>query len=163
MVSHWSLDDSKSPQISRILLSILANLNNAVVWMVSTWPLISKSSSPCTNPLVTEPSALTTISITVTFIFYNFFKTLARSTYLSFFLFSFNFTRIVSQVSKVHNSVNSLFLLIITRSGHLTEISWSFIIYLQIMVVIKHYLKSYEWDPWSLLNKDNFFKIYKRE
>ena len=31
MVFHWSLSDSKSPQISRTLLSILADLNNAVV------------------------------------------------------------------------------------------------------------------------------------
>ena len=38
MVFHWSLSDSKSPQVSRTLLSILAVLNNAVVWMVSTRP-----------------------------------------------------------------------------------------------------------------------------
>ena len=33
-------------QVSRTLLSILAVLNNAVVWMVSTLPLTSKFSSP---------------------------------------------------------------------------------------------------------------------
>ena len=43
---HWSLSDSKSPQVSRTLLSILAVLNNALVWMVSSRPPISKSSSP---------------------------------------------------------------------------------------------------------------------
>ena len=43
MVFHWSLSDSKSPQVSRNLLSILAFLNNVVVWMVFTRPLISKS------------------------------------------------------------------------------------------------------------------------
>ena len=48
------LSDSKSPQISRTLLSILVDLNNAVVWMVSTRPLISKSFSPCINPLEQE-------------------------------------------------------------------------------------------------------------
>ena len=32
MVFHWSLSDSKSPQVSRTLLNILAVLNNAVVW-----------------------------------------------------------------------------------------------------------------------------------
>ena len=52
MISHWSLSDSKSLQVPWILLNILADLNNAVVWMISTGPLISKSSSPCTNPLV---------------------------------------------------------------------------------------------------------------
>ena len=36
MVFHWSLSDSKSPQVSRTLLSILTVLNNAVVWLVST-------------------------------------------------------------------------------------------------------------------------------
>ena len=53
MVSHWSFSDSKSPQVSRTLLSIQADLNNAVVWMVSTRPLISKSSRPFINSLVT--------------------------------------------------------------------------------------------------------------
>ena len=52
IVVHLRLCDSKSPQVSRTLLHILAHLNNAVVWMVSTRPLISRSSSPFTNPLV---------------------------------------------------------------------------------------------------------------
>ena len=42
---HGSLSDSKSAQVSRTLLSILTDRNNAVVWMVSTRPVISKSSS----------------------------------------------------------------------------------------------------------------------
>ena len=46
MVFHWSLSDSKSPQVFKTLLSILADLNNAIVWTVSTRPLISKSSCP---------------------------------------------------------------------------------------------------------------------
>ena len=33
MVFHWSLSDSKSPQVSRTLIRILANLNNDVIWM----------------------------------------------------------------------------------------------------------------------------------
>ena len=52
MVFYLSLSDSKSPQVSRTLLSIQAVLNNAVVWMVSTRPPTSKSSSPFTNPLL---------------------------------------------------------------------------------------------------------------
>ena len=43
MVFLWSLSDSKSLQISKTLLCILADFNNAVVWMVSTCPFISKS------------------------------------------------------------------------------------------------------------------------
>ena len=45
MVFHWSLSDNKSPQILGTLLNILADFNNAVVFMVCTRPLISKSSS----------------------------------------------------------------------------------------------------------------------
>ena len=47
MVFNWSLSDSKSPQVYRTLLSILA-----VVWMVSIYPPISNSSSPFTKPSV---------------------------------------------------------------------------------------------------------------
>ena len=38
MAFHWSLSGSNSPQDFRTLLSILADLNNAVVWMVSASP-----------------------------------------------------------------------------------------------------------------------------
>ena len=56
MVFHTSLSDSKSPQVSRTLLSILAVLNNVVVSMVSTRLPTFKSSSPFSNPLVTVPN-----------------------------------------------------------------------------------------------------------
>ena len=52
MVFHWSLRDSKSPQVSRICLRILVVLSNAVIWIVSTRPPTSKSSRPFNNPLV---------------------------------------------------------------------------------------------------------------
>ena len=80
MVSHWSLSESKSPQISRTLC-ILADRNNAVVWMISTRHLISKSSSPFMNPLGFVPSTLITIGIIVTFmllLFFFFFSSLAK-------------------------------------------------------------------------------------
>ena len=79
MVFHWRLSDSKSPQVSRTLLSILSVFNNAVVWMVSTRPPTSKSSRPFNNPLVTVPKAPITIGITVSFMFHSFFNSLARS------------------------------------------------------------------------------------
>ena len=91
MVFHWRLSDRKSPQVSRMLLSILAVFNNAVVWMVSTQPPNSKSSKPFNNPLVTVPKAPVTISIIVTFMFHSFFNSLARSRYLSLFSHSFSF------------------------------------------------------------------------
>ena len=91
-VFHWILSDSKSPQVSRTLLSILAVLNSAVIWTVSTRPPTSKSSCPFSNPLVTVPNAPITIGIIVTFMFHScFFNSLARSRYLSFFSHSFSF------------------------------------------------------------------------
>ena len=62
--------------------------------------VISKSSSPRTNLLVTVPSVPISISITVTFIFHSFFNSLARSKYLSFFWLSFNFTLWLARIAK---------------------------------------------------------------
>ena len=74
MVFHWSLSDSKSPQISRTRLRILAVLSSAVVWIVSTRPPNSKSSGPFENPSVIVPNAPITIDTIVTFMFHSFFK-----------------------------------------------------------------------------------------
>ena len=41
MVFHWSLNDKNFPHVSTTLPSILVDLNNAVVWMVSPRSLIS--------------------------------------------------------------------------------------------------------------------------
>ena len=78
------MNDCTSPQVSRTFLSILADLKNTVICMVTTCPLMSKSSSHGINPLVTVPSAPITIVIALTFIFHSFFRSLARSVYLSF-------------------------------------------------------------------------------
>ena len=91
MVFYWSLSDSKSPQVSRTRLSILAVLSNAVVWIVSTRPPTSKSSRPFNNPLVTVPNAPITIGTIITFMFHMFFNSLARSRYLSFYSLFFRF------------------------------------------------------------------------
>ena len=61
MVFHWSVSDNKSPQVSRTLLSILADHGNAVVWIVFTHPVVSQSTSPFTNLSVTVPRAPVTI------------------------------------------------------------------------------------------------------
>ena len=89
MVLHWSLSDSKSPQVSRTRLTILAVLSNAVVWRVSTRPPISKSSRPFNNPLVIVPNTPITIGTNVTFMFHSFFNSLARSRFWYFFSLSF--------------------------------------------------------------------------
>ena len=85
MVFHWSLSGSMSSQVSRNLLSILAVLNNVVVWMVSTRPPTSKSSRNFNNSLVTVTKALITIGIIVTFMFHSFsVPKQGRGTYSSF-------------------------------------------------------------------------------
>ena len=89
MVFHRSLSDSRSPQVSRTFLSILAVLSDADIWIVSIHPPTSKSSRPFNNPLVILPKAPITIDTIVTFMFHSFFNSLARSRYLSFFSHSF--------------------------------------------------------------------------
>ena len=65
MVFHWSLSDNNSPQVFRTLLSILTVLNNVIVWMVSTRPLIYKSSGLFNNYLVTVLKAPIMIGIII--------------------------------------------------------------------------------------------------
>ena len=125
MVFHRSLSERKSPQVSRTLLSILAVLNNAIVWMVSTRPPTSKSSSPLSNPLVTVPKAPITISIIVTFKFHSFFNSLAKSRYFSFFSHSFSFILWSAGTAKSTSFQIVFFLFIIIWSGLLAEIWWS--------------------------------------
>ena len=127
MVFHWSLSDIKTPQVSRTLLSIMAVLNNAVVWMVSTRPPASKFSSPFSNPLVTVPNAPITIGIIVTCMFHGFFSSLARSRYLSLFSHSFCFILWSAGTAK-STILQVLFffcLFIINKSGLLAGIKWS--------------------------------------
>ena len=90
--------------------------------MISTRPLISKSSCPCINPLVTVSRALITINIIVTFMFHSFFNSLAKSRYLPFFSLSFSFT-----LWSVKSTILQILflLLIIIWSGRLIEIRWS--------------------------------------
>ena len=126
MVFHWSLSDRKTPQVSRTRLSILAVLSNAVIWIVSTRPSTSKSSRPFNNHLVIVPKAPITIDTIVTFMFYSFFNSLARSGYLTFFSHSFRF--ILWSAGTAKSTIFQIlffFLLIIIRSGRLAGIRWS--------------------------------------
>ena len=127
----WVTSVLKSPGL---FSSILADFIYAEVWMVTPHPLISKSSSPFNNPLVTVPKAPITIGIIVNFMFYSFFNSLARSRYLSLISHSFNFTLWSAGIAKsTILQVLSFFffffffllLLIIMRSGLLDEIWWS--------------------------------------
>ena len=124
MVFHWSLSDSKFPQVSRTHLRILAVLSNAIVWIVSTCPPTSKSSRPFNNPLLIVSNAPITIGTIVTFIFHNFFNSLARSRYLSFFSLSPRFILWYAGTAK-STILQILFFLFIMMSGLLAGIRWS--------------------------------------
>ena len=108
MAFHWSLNDSKFPQVSWTLLSILAELNS-VVWMVSARPPISNSSSPLTNLWEFVPSVEITIAITVTLMFHSLFSSLARSKYLFLFSFSLIFTQLFIFTFLVRLFLKSIF------------------------------------------------------
>ena len=69
--------------------------------MVATHPLISKSSSPFNNPLVTVPRAPIIIGVNITFMFHSFFNPLARLRYFSFFSLSFKFTLWSAETSQI--------------------------------------------------------------
>ena len=125
MVLHWSLSDSKSPQVSRTRLRILAVLSNAVVWIVSTRLPISKSSRPFNNPLVIVPNAPITIGTIVNSKFHSFFQFSIKVEVLIPFFTFLQIYSVARQDSKVDNFTDSLFLLIIMRSGPLAGIRWS--------------------------------------
>ena len=121
MVSLCALSDRKSPQVFRTLLSILADRNNAVVWMFLTHPHITKSSSPCINPLSVVPIASITIGITVTLQF-NIFLIPWQNTF-TYPAFCFLSNLLLCQLGQQNSQL--FLLLIITISGRLAEIRWS--------------------------------------
>ena len=115
IVFHGSFGDHKSPQFSKTIHCILANRNNAVVWMVS-FNSFSKA-------LRAAPSTPVTIGITVTLIFPSFLSSLARSKYLFFFLIL-----ILWSAGTAKNSIQQVLfflLIIIIRSGLLVGVGWS--------------------------------------
>ena len=132
MVFHWGPSNSKFPQVSGTRLRILADLNNAVVRMVSVRRAISNSSSFLPNILGIVLSSPKTTGITVTFMFHNIFSSHATSKYLSPFLFSVIFT--LCFVGTVKSTIQLvlfsffffhlyfLLLLLLTKSDLLAEI-----------------------------------------
>ena len=100
MVFHWSLNDSESPQVSWTRLRILVVLSNAIIWIVSTRLLTSKSPIP---QLFQFPSKVEVLILLFTF---------------------FQFYSVVSRDSKVDYFASSLFFIII-KSGLLAGIKWS--------------------------------------
>ena len=99
------------------LLNILADLNNAVVWIVPVLPLISSSKSFFSRLFGTVQKAPTMNSIPVTFMFYSLLSSQAMSIYMSFILLSLQSHSVVCW--------KFFFLLIKTKSRLLTLPAWS--------------------------------------
>ena len=92
--------------LSRTHPSIPVVLNDALIWTFFILPLISSSSIPLSKPLRMVPNTPTTINITVTLIFHNFFGSL----------------NLLSCGCKIHKTA-SFFL--VSRFGLLARIKWS--------------------------------------
>ena len=123
MVFHWSLIDSKSPQILWAFLSILADFNSAVIWMVSNRILISTFSRLFSRLLVSLSSTIIIILI------HSFFSSLARFKYL---LFHF-LLLIITNLTKSNRWYVLFFHLINTRCGLLNLVIW---LYFPIFIII---------------------------
>ena len=122
LILQWEV--SSSLQDSSQYSDRFYDLNNVVISTVSRCPLISKSSSPCTNPLVAVPSAPITIGITITFMFHSFSDlSHGLGTYLSFRFLSVLPCGQLERQSLLSGRFSS-FLLIFTGSGRLVEIRW---------------------------------------
>ena len=107
MVFRWSLSSSKSTQVSRTLLSILADLSNLVVCFVylssdfQVFQSVYKSfgdRSKCTNYNWYQRQ----------FHVHNFFNTLAGSIYLSLFSALFQFYSVLYSHIHIHNTCGNI-------------------------------------------------------
>ena len=87
--------------------------------MVSTRPLITKSPRLYTNPLVAVSNAPIAIGITISFLFHSFFSSLARSKYLSHFLFPSVLSCGQPEKSPLFGKI---FFFTVTRFGRLAKI-----------------------------------------
>ena len=92
LVFPWSLSDITSSQISKTRLSILVDVNNAVIWMFFSLPLPFDCSNPVSNRWGNVSSTPITLAMAITLMFHSFFNSLLRSKYFFMFLLSFIFT-----------------------------------------------------------------------
>ena len=121
MVFHRRLCDSKSAQVSRSLLIILGEFNNAVVWMVSTRPPNSKSSRPFNDiHSLCQKHQSQLVQSTLSCSLVSSILSPGRDTCPSFHILSVLFCG--KPGSTVDNFAGSLFLVVIFRSAHLADI-----------------------------------------
>ena len=104
LVLHRSLSVSVSPQVSRTFLSILADLRNTVVWMVSARPPISSSFSPVGGTSRVHQLQLISplLSYSITFLFSGKVQVLVCAFVFFFLIFTlWSAVTIKSTISKV--------------------------------------------------------------
>ena len=127
----WDLSDRKSLQVSRILLFIRDDFNNAVVWIVSARPPISKFSSSSTKSF-SECTERTNYNWYHCHFHVSCFFQFPNKVQVHIFIFIFfQFYLVVSWDSKVHNSASSLFLADYTGQRFFTF--WILSIFLQLI------------------------------
>ena len=102
----FRLINSKSPQVSRTLLSILVDLNNAVVSIVSTRLLVSKSSSHFINLLGTTKSTNYNLYYCYFHVpqFFQFYSNVEVFSFFSLSCVSFSKTFVWLDFNFLHNS-----------------------------------------------------------
>ena len=115
-VSRWS------PQVSWTFLTILADLNNTVVLIISICPLISKSSCPFSSPLGLVLIASISISTTITFMFLSFVCSLANFTYF-FSLFSLSFRFTLWSAETLKSTIRQILFFLFFLNYHLVWLS----------------------------------------
>ena len=106
---HCSLSDSKSSQISKTILSILANFSIAIVWMDTAHPLITKPLVIVSSaPIVTYETVLVGDTSywyhqpTPSHMLHRLFQFSRKVQVLVSFSFSFDFHSVVCRDSKIH-------------------------------------------------------------
>ena len=124
MVFHWSPSVSKFLQVSGTLLSILADLNKTVVWMILILHMITNSFNPFFDPLGAVSTPLGAVSsVLLQFVSPShscstvFFGSLARSEYFSVFCWILISTRVcppaVNSFSWFMNLLDILYIVVV--------------------------------------------------
>ena len=89
---YGCLNDSLSPNVSRILLNFHVNFSSAKIWIVSIFPSINSFSSLSSIFSGTGLTAPGTIHIIASFRFDNFFNSPAKTCFLASLSFTWFFT-----------------------------------------------------------------------
>ena len=153
--------DSKSAQASRTLLSILVDLNTAVVWLILILPLISDSTCVLSKLLGPVSSGQLVI---VTFMFHStFFSSPAKSKYLSMFTFSFIFTLWPAGTTESTKEWLFLFVLINTKSRLLTRVSCSVSVSKSQRILWVSFSWTYTLCIYNLLEWSNFNLLHSSQ